>query len=156
MKKSFAYAAAVTLVMTLATVIESFGTTFEQYDKMAFEQQSQFITECARTIYASGTDLLNLINDILDLSKIESGTVTVEAEEITFQSLRDSVARTFHHIAEAKGVKDVLGAAAWTYIAGFAVSVATAVDCGFGSGLTGLILVGRFIRTSLPCWAGLP
>ncbi len=41
-----------------------------------------------------------LINDILDLSKIESGTVTVEAEEITFTSLRDSVERTFHHIAE--------------------------------------------------------
>lgn len=51
MKKSFAYAAAVTLVMTLAAVIESFGTTFEQYDKMPFEQQSQFITERARTIY---------------------------------------------------------------------------------------------------------
>jgi len=58
----------------------------------------------ARNIHSAGTDLLTLINDILDLSKIESGTVTVEPEEITFLSLRDSVHRTFHHIAEAKGL----------------------------------------------------
>ena len=47
--------------------------------------------EFAQNIHSAGTDLLTLINDILDLSKIESGTVTVEAEEITFASLRDSV-----------------------------------------------------------------
>jgi CheY-like chemotaxis protein len=58
----------------------------------------------ARNIHSAGTDLLTLINDILDLSKIESGTVTVEAEEITFNELRDSVVRTFHHVAEAKNL----------------------------------------------------
>jgi CheY-like chemotaxis protein/signal transduction histidine kinase len=58
----------------------------------------------AKNIHSAGTDLLTLINDILDLSKIESGTVTVEPEEITFASLRDSVHRTFHHLAEAKGL----------------------------------------------------
>jgi HAMP domain-containing protein/CheY-like chemotaxis protein len=58
----------------------------------------------ARNIHSAGTDLLTLINDILDLSKIESGTVTVEPEEITFANLRDSVQRIFHHVAETKGL----------------------------------------------------
>jgi HAMP domain-containing protein/CheY-like chemotaxis protein/GAF domain-containing protein len=56
--------------------------------------------EFARTIHAAGTDLLNLISDILDLSKIESGTVSVEAEEIFFGSLLETVARPFRHEAE--------------------------------------------------------
>jgi len=56
--------------------------------------------EFARTIHGAGTDLLNLITDILDLSKIESGTVSVEAEEIFFVSLLDMVERPFRHEAE--------------------------------------------------------
>ncbi|HYP17167.1 MAG TPA: response regulator, partial [Opitutus sp.] len=60
--------------------------------------------EFARNIHSSGSDLLNLITDILDLSKIESGTVTVEAEEISFISLRDAMERNFRHIADAKNL----------------------------------------------------
>jgi HAMP domain-containing protein/CheY-like chemotaxis protein/signal transduction histidine kinase len=56
--------------------------------------------EFSRTIHGAGTDLLNLITDILDLSKIESGTVSVEAEEIFFASLLDAVGRPFRHEAE--------------------------------------------------------
>ncbi|HZC43154.1 MAG TPA: response regulator, partial [Acidobacteriaceae bacterium] len=56
--------------------------------------------EFARTIHGAGTDLLNLISDILDLSKIESGTVSVEAEEVFFASLLDRIGGPFRHEAE--------------------------------------------------------
>ena len=60
----------------------------ENPDRNLTEKQVEF----ARTIHAAGTDLMNLISDILDLSKIESGTVSVEAEEIYSANLLDSVA----------------------------------------------------------------
>ncbi len=56
--------------------------------------------EFARTIHGAGTDLLNLISDILDLSKIESGTVSVDVEDVSFVSLLDMVARPFRHEAD--------------------------------------------------------
>jgi HAMP domain-containing protein/signal transduction histidine kinase/DNA-binding response OmpR family regulator len=60
--------------------------------------------EFSRNINSSGSDLLNLINDILDLSKIESGTVTVDVEEIPFAGLRETIDRNFRHVAEAKSL----------------------------------------------------
>jgi HAMP domain-containing protein/CheY-like chemotaxis protein/signal transduction histidine kinase len=60
--------------------------------------------EFARTIHGSGQDLLVLINDILDLSKIESGTVTVEVGDLPFSDFTDYVERTFRHVAESRGL----------------------------------------------------
>ena len=58
--------------------------------------------EFARTIHGAGTDLQNLISDILDLSKIESGTVSIDAEEVMFAALVGAVARPFRHEADRR------------------------------------------------------
>jgi signal transduction histidine kinase/CheY-like chemotaxis protein/HAMP domain-containing protein len=60
--------------------------------------------EFAKTIHASGNDLLTLINDILDLSKIESGTVVMDPSDVRLDELSRYVERTFRHVAEAKNV----------------------------------------------------
>jgi signal transduction histidine kinase len=60
--------------------------------------------EYARTIHSAGADLLSLINDILDLSKIESGTMQIDLDQLPFTDLRDYVERTFREMATQKGL----------------------------------------------------
>ncbi len=64
--------------------------------------------EFAKTIHGAGTDLLNLISDILDLSKIESGTVSVDAEEIFINNLLEMMSRPFRHEAENRDLTYVV------------------------------------------------
>jgi CheY-like chemotaxis protein/signal transduction histidine kinase/HAMP domain-containing protein len=71
------------------------------------EKQVQF----AQTIHSSGNDLLMLINEILDLSKIESGTTTLDIAEVGFAQLKDQVDRSFRHIAENKGLNFIINLA---------------------------------------------
>jgi HAMP domain-containing protein/signal transduction histidine kinase/DNA-binding response OmpR family regulator len=63
--------------------------------------------EFAETIHSSGADLLALINEILDLSKIESGTMGVEIGEVLFSDLEGDIERTFGQIAQDKGIQFV-------------------------------------------------
>jgi CheY-like chemotaxis protein/signal transduction histidine kinase/CHASE3 domain sensor protein len=58
--------------------------------------------EYSRTIYSAGTDLLELINDILDLAKIESGTMSLNIEQIGFADLEISLEQTFRQLAHNK------------------------------------------------------
>ncbi|WP_240953908.1 response regulator [Sphingomonas sp. G-3-2-10] len=62
------------------------------------EEQAQY----ARTIQASGNDLLNLINDILDLSKIEAGHVDIRAEVVSLKRLVSDLRQTFDPIARER------------------------------------------------------
>jgi signal transduction histidine kinase/HAMP domain-containing protein/CheY-like chemotaxis protein len=72
----------------------------ENSEKNLLPKQVKF----AETIHSSGTDLLALINDILDLSKIESGKMDVELGPVQLTQLQDYCSRTFRHVAEGKGL----------------------------------------------------
>ncbi len=65
------------------------------------EEQKEYIY----TIYSSGNDLLQLINDILDLSKIESGQMDIMHREVKIRKLQDFVLRQFSHVADQKQIQ---------------------------------------------------
>lgn len=76
----------------------------ENGDGNLTEKQAEYI----RTIYTSGKDLLHLINDILDLAKVESGKLEVIQNEVKFDELNHFIFRQFSHIAKQKNVQFTL------------------------------------------------
>ncbi|MEI7812158.1 MAG: response regulator, partial [Ignavibacteria bacterium] len=70
----------------------------DNHEQHLSEKEIQY----ADTINSSGIDLLNLINDILDLSKIESGTVSVELSDLPLIEVKSQIIQTFSHVAEMK------------------------------------------------------
>src|SRR4029078_7916125 len=72
----------------------------DNMDENLTDKQVQF----AQTIHQSGADLLSLINEVLDLAKIESGTIALNVEDVRVSVLREYVERSFRHLAEEKGL----------------------------------------------------
>jgi signal transduction histidine kinase/DNA-binding response OmpR family regulator/HAMP domain-containing protein len=60
--------------------------------------------EFARTILGSGTDLLTLINDVLDVSKVEAGKMEIVPGDVAVAEVRDFAERTIRPLTEQKGL----------------------------------------------------
>src|SRR6202167_1903290 len=81
------------LLITSKTLAENRGRNLT-------EEQVRF----AETVYTSGNDLLQLINEILDLSKVEAGKMPIDPRMFPLDELRDYIERTFRHMADQKGL----------------------------------------------------
>ncbi|MEO0317145.1 MAG: hypothetical protein RL404_822 [Pseudomonadota bacterium] len=89
----------------LRTPLNSILILSEQLKNNVLGNLSQKQVTHADIIHRSGSDLLALINDILDLSKIEAGRMSVLLEPLSLDDFAESVERSFRPMAEAKHLK---------------------------------------------------
>jgi signal transduction histidine kinase/HAMP domain-containing protein/ActR/RegA family two-component response regulator len=88
----------------LRTPLNSLLMLAEQLEDNPDGNMTNTQVEYATVILASGRDLLTVLNDILDLAKVESGTVSIYPAELSLGQLRDTLLREFEHVAEKKGL----------------------------------------------------
>ena len=98
----------------LRTPLNSLLILAEQLQDNAGDTMTATQVEYASVIRSSGKELLDLLNGILDLAKVESGTVSVELSNVSIADLRDSLQREFELVAQGKGLDFLLEVAADT------------------------------------------
>ncbi len=85
----------------LRTPLNSLLLLAEQLAENPDANLTEYQVKFAKTIQDSGFELLDLINDILDLSKIESGTITPDYSELSIVELTDGLDRSFRHMVDS-------------------------------------------------------
>jgi HAMP domain-containing protein/CheY-like chemotaxis protein/signal transduction histidine kinase len=88
----------------LRTPLNSMLILSRQLAENGEENLSSKQVQFAETIHSSGSDLLSLINDILDLSKIESGMMGIEVTDVSIDDVTDQLERSFHQLAQDKNI----------------------------------------------------
>jgi signal transduction histidine kinase/HAMP domain-containing protein/ActR/RegA family two-component response regulator len=88
----------------LRTPLNSLLILAEQLQDNPTHNMTETQVEYASVILASGKDLLSLLNSILELAKVESGTITVDTTDVPTRELHSTLLREFEHVAQAKGL----------------------------------------------------
>ena len=88
----------------LRTPLNSLLILAQQLEDNPDHNMTDTQVEYASVIHSSGKDLLELLNGILDLAKVESGTVTAEMSDVSVAELRGALLREFEHVAQGKGI----------------------------------------------------
>jgi signal transduction histidine kinase/HAMP domain-containing protein len=88
----------------LRTPLNSLLILAEQLEDNTEQTMTDLQVRYASTIRASGQDLLKLLNSILDLAKVESGTTTIELQELELSQLKADLIRDFEHVSTEEGL----------------------------------------------------
>ncbi|HUP75314.1 MAG TPA: ATP-binding protein [Acidimicrobiales bacterium] len=96
----------------LRTPLNSLLILAQQLEDNIDHNMTETQVEYASVIHSSGNDLLNLLNSILELAKVESGTISVETIDVSIGQLRTALVREFEHVAEKQGLAFSMAVAA--------------------------------------------